>query len=163
MNSNNHKHDAHQTSPPISFWSHFAGATNDSSNPAWRHKNITNILTLSHLQLLANVWSKTIRTNSSPSLLCFFKHVYGCLNPIKMDDLGVPPFKETSISKHKWPPFILTIHASKWHHWGPKPLEKGRRRTGRISIVFCLRVFLFYIFRQTKFRWFVWYEFFDVK
>ncbi len=37
-----HKHDAHQNlsrfwSPPISFWSRFAGETNISSNPAWRH------------------------------------------------------------------------------------------------------------------------------
>ena len=37
-----HRHDAHQNlsrfwRPPISFWSSFAGETNDSSNPAIRH------------------------------------------------------------------------------------------------------------------------------
>ena len=37
-----HKSDAHQNlsrfwSPPISFWCRFAGETNISSNPAWRH------------------------------------------------------------------------------------------------------------------------------
>ena len=42
MNNNVHKHDAHQNlsrfwSPLVSFWSRFAGETNDSSNPAWRH------------------------------------------------------------------------------------------------------------------------------
>ena len=86
----------HSSHRPIEPWQdcgifpslyHFSNKRSNIIVEAFQRK-ITNILTLSHFQLLANASSKTNRTNSFPSVLLIKK----------------------IITEHEWPPFIFIIH-----------------------------------------------------